>query len=312
VKRFIPLLLIASMAHGAELTRAARWELHNAFWMNLHQTLMHDAETKTPRARTMLTDAEAAAWNGAITTYRTIGGQGSLTFAQPMMELQNALTAVANDAETIEISGPLPDALRKAAPVYRSRWWPSDREANRFFIGYASAMLLDAGEEIVAAHETVYRAKFPTSIRVDVTPFAGTFGAYSHSLPRGFTVTIASRDPGYGGLGALEGILHESSHSVVHPREGTVAAAIAATSKKLNARPPRDLWHGILFATTSELVQRALRKRGATGHAPFSADLLTRAWPHLRVPIEQHWMPYLDGKGTLEEAVAKTFEAALQ
>jgi hypothetical protein len=31
--------------------------------------------------------------------------------------------------------------------------------------------------------------------------------------------------------------------------------------------------------------------------------LLTRAWPKYRAPIEQHWIPYLNGQGTLEAAI---------
>jgi hypothetical protein len=38
-------------------------------------------------------------------------------------------------------------------------------------------------------------------------------------------------------------------------------------------------------------------------------DLLTRAWPQHREPIETFWYPYLDGNGTLENAVANVVRA---
>ncbi len=299
------ILLGASTARGAEVVCAGRWELHSSFWMSLHQTLMYDVSTRTPRDRGALTAEQKSAWDAAVALYRTTAGAGSITFSQPMMNLQNELTQVADDAVALPLTGPLADALRTVAPIYRAHWWTSDDAANRFFIGYAAAMLRDAGEEIAAGHETLYRERLPQTIRVDVAPYGGTFGAYSHPLQHGFTVTISSRDSGYAGLAALEAVLHESSHSIVSPYHGTLAAAIEASSKKRGLEPPRDLWHAILFATTSELTKRALAARGAASYVPFSADLLTRAWPQYREPIETHWLPYLNGRGTLEEAVEK-------
>lgn len=46
-----------------------------------------------------------------------------------------------------------------------------------------------------------------------------------------------------------------------------------------------------------------------TEYTPSSVDLLTRAWPQYREPIEKHWIPYLDGKGTLEETVNRVVAA---
>lgn len=183
--------------------------------------------------------------------------------------------------------------------------------ANRFLIGYASAMLRDAGEELVAMHENVYGARYPASIRVDIAPWGGTFGAYSLLLDDGgFTVTMASRDAGYQGLAALEMLLHESSHAVVWLRGGRVAEAIAASAKRHGKPIPRDLWHAILFATTSRLTVEALARRGSSAYVPSAEDLLTRAWPQYRAPIESHWYPYLAGSGTLEEAIDKVVAAA--
>lgn len=305
------LLFAATFARAAEVVRADRWELHSSFWQNLHQTLMHDASAKTPRDLSGLTKEHKDAWNAAVAAYREAwGGRGSVTFAETMMATQDELAQIADDAANPPLSGPVAAALRNAAPVYRAHWWTSDDDANRFVIGYAAAMLRDAGDELVRAHETVYRTPWPKTIRVDFTPYAVPFGAYTHDLQHsGPIVTIASRDDGNQGHRVLETVLHESSHTVVYPRYGRLADAIAASSKRLGIEPPRDLWHAILFATTSELAVRALRKRGVTDYVPSSVDLFTRAWPQYRVPIETHWIPYLDGRGTLEEAVDKIVNA---
>ena len=307
---FLAVALTASNLLGAEVVQVGRWHLHSSFWSSLHQTLMHDASTRRPRDFGALTPEQKQVWDAAVTAYRAHAGEGSITFSEAMMAVQDQLTQVADDARTLAQAGPLFDALRQAAPVYRAHWWPSDDRANRFFIAYAAAMLRDAGEEIAAGHEKLYGARFPDSIRVDIAPHGGTFGAYTHTLQlSGVTLTISSRDPGYAGLAALEVVLHESSHGIVGPRYGSVARAIAAAAQKRNIDPPRDLWHAVLFATTSELTRRALAARGVTEYVPFSRDLLTRAWPHYRVPIETHWIPYMNGEGTLQEALDRVVEA---
>lgn len=291
-------------ASGAEVVRAGRWHLHSSFWMNLHQTLMHDASTRSPRDLTPLTAEQRAIWSAAVDVYRENAGPGSITFSRSMMGLQDRITQIADDAVILTVDGPVGDAMRSVAPLYRAHWWSADDRANRFSMGYAAAMLRDAGEELAVGHEAVYRERLPASIRVDFAPFAGTFGAYTHTLQHGgVTVTISSRDTGYQGLAVLEAVLHESSHAIVFPREGTLSEAIARASKARGIDPPRDLWHAVLFATTSELTKRSFAARGATGYVPYAEDLLTRAWPQYRVPIETFWYPYLSGRGTLEQAI---------
>ena len=304
-------LVAAPAAAAGETVRAGRWVLHNSFWINLHEALMQEASTKQSAFDESVSETEAAAWADAVDSYRAAAGPGSITFSNAMMEVQDALTQAADDASIVSLAGLLGDALRIAAPVYRVHRWPADEMANQFLIGYAAALLRDSGEELIAAHEKVYGVTYPSRIRVDVAGWAGQFGAYTHDLQHGGdVVTIASRDAGNHGLTALELIMHESSHSVVGPRYGTIAAAIARASKIEGREIPRDLWHAILFATTSELTRRTLAARGVDEYVPLSNDLLTRAWPQYRTPIETHWYPYLNGHGTLEDAVARVVAAS--
>jgi hypothetical protein len=41
----------------------------------------------------------------------------------------------------------------------------------------------------------------------------------------------------------------------------------------------------------------------------YSTGLIDRAWPRYRKPIEDHWRPYVEGKITLDEAIARTIAA---
>ncbi len=300
----------ASAAHASEVVQVGPWELHSSFWMSLHQTLIADAMRPTPRELTALSFDERTAWSEAVGAYRTAGGRGDMTFAKAMVITTDSLTQVADDATEPLIDSPLKDALLRAAPVYRTHWWAADDRANRFFVGYAAAMLREAGDPLVRAHEAAYRTPWPQRIRAYLTPHAGPFGAYTmQGLAGGVITTMSSRDPGYQGLRALEMLLHEGSHAVVGPNDGTVASAIAAAAKKSGIAVPRDLWHAILFATSSELTRRILAERGVAAYVPSSVDLFTRAWPKYREPVEGYWIAYLNGQGTLEDAIDKVVAA---
>jgi hypothetical protein len=294
----------ASAANAAEVAQVRPWQLHSSFWMSLHQTLIADAMRPTPRPLPALSSEEQAAWNEAVAAYRTAGGRGDMTFARPMIITSDALTQIADDAAEPLLDAPLKDALARAAPVYRRHWWAADDQANRFFIGYAAAMLREAGEGLVRAHEKVYRTVWPERVRVYISPHAGPLGAYTMvGLSGGVITTMSSRDSSYQGMRALEMLLHESSHAVVSPNQGTVGAAIAAAAKQRGVEPPRDLWHAILFATSSELTRRVLAERGVANYLPYSEDLFTRVWSKYREAVDTHWIAYLNGQGTLESAI---------
>jgi len=304
------LLSCAAAAHAAQVVTVHPWELHSSFWMSLHQRLIDDASRKDARDLSALSPGERQAWQAAVEVYRTAGGRGDMTFARPMLITTDALTQVADDAVELGIDAPLGDALLGAAPVYRAHWWKDDDRASRFFIGYAAAMLRDAGDELIRQHEQVYRTAWPDRVRVYITPAAGPFGAYTmRGRAGGVITTMSCRDEGYQGLRALEMLLHESSHAVVGPNNGTVARAIAAAAKAHGVPVPDGLWHAIIFATSSELTRRALAERGVTDYVPSSKDLFTRVWPKYRAPVEKYWFAYLDGKGTLEQAIDEVVAA---
>lgn len=301
MKLFVAIALLAiSLPMGAdEVVRTARWEFHNSFWMSLHQTLIDDAMRRTPRDL-------GTAWSEAVAAYRAAGGQGDITFAKAMTDTTEAIASVPDDAPEQAIDAPLAQALKRAARIYRQHGWPADERANRLFIAYGSALVREEGEGLIRQHEAVYHAAWPKRILAYITPSGGPFGAYTFTGRLGVPITtMASREEGYQGFRALEMLLHESSHAVVYPNRGTVGAAIEAAAKAHGVTAPRNLWHAVLFATSGELTRRLLAERGVTTFVPSSSEMFTKVWPNFRDPIEKFWMPYLNGQGTLEEAIDK-------
>ena len=65
----------------------------------------------------------------------------------------------------------------------------------------------------------------------------------------------------------------------------------------------------MLFATSGELTRRLLVESGVANDIPYLDGLFTRAWPTFREPIGKHWFAYLNGQGTLEEAIDQVVRA---
>src|SRR5262245_43950542 len=112
------LLVCAAAAKAAEVVEVRPWELHSSFWVSLHQTLISDAMSATPRPLTALSAEEQTAWSDAVGAYRSAGGRGDMTFARPMILTSDALTQVADEATELVTEAPLKDPLIRAAPVY--------------------------------------------------------------------------------------------------------------------------------------------------------------------------------------------------
>lgn len=306
-------LLVSLEASAAEVIRVGPYAFHSSLWINLHETLMHCATTKTPCDFAGLSPDERAAWDEAVQTYRRTWRDegGSITFVRPMRITHDVLTSVADEETAPELREPLGPALVKAAPIYRRHLWEADDRANRFWIDYASAIVADAGPELADAHARAYARPWPESVRVDASAHAVPFGAYTMmGKLAGVHATIAARDSGNRCLSALETIVHETSHALVGPRHGPIAEAIRKHAERLGIEPPRDLWHAILFATSSELTRRALESRGVADFVPSVHDLYRRVWPLYEKPVQTFWIGYLDGELTMDEAIGRIVEAA--
>jgi len=118
--------LFSLTAHAADVVRVAPWELRSTFWMSLHQTLIAEATKEATLDRSKLSDSEHADWDAAVASYRTIGGEGDMTFSDPMIVASESL------AEDVVPETAVGEALKRAEPIYRAHWWKPDDEANRF------------------------------------------------------------------------------------------------------------------------------------------------------------------------------------
>ena len=275
--------------------------------VNLHHVLYAAAWVRRPdRTRSLagelpaplearMTGEERAAWDAAVDYYDKHMASRDLLFARGMEELKGAL--VAGNLGSDAVGPELRAVLESAMPVYRRYFWPDHDRANRAWIAATRDRMTRIAPEVIARLEKLYGVKWFTSpVRADVVWVANAQGAYTtDGPPPHATISIETT-----GWASAEIVFHEFSHVLVLPLERRLADALGD-----RIRNHRVLWHAVQFYLTSAAVQEVLKARGIT-YTPFSADLLTRAWPQYRQVIETNWGPYVQGRIGMDEAIAGT------
>jgi hypothetical protein len=301
------------------------FEFHSGFWLNLHHTLYRQVrQQRTPGATpsppmSNLSSAEQKAWDSAIAFYAESYAEKDLLFSLEMVLIKNQL----GDFETCEdlaglkkktcdagLPKRLTEALSAAAPVYRAHLWTEHDRANRRWIAAVAPLVRRNGLNLSHRLAEIYETDWPRErIRVDVTAYANSAGAYTTLDP--LRITVASNDARNQGPEALEILFHEASHGI----SDNVQAAILRECRQRDKPVPRDLWHALLFYTTGEVIRPAVFSSDAAapkaGYVPYAVreGLYKRGWEdYLRV-LTQFWQPYLDGNESFDNAIAHMVSA---
>jgi hypothetical protein len=337
------------------------FELHSGFWINLHHTIYHEARLRTataspdktgrtsgpalktsPDARPAYSSAEQKAWDDAVSYYVANFADKDLLFSSELIQLKNQLS---DFEDCDELSGKtkkfcdagllpkLTQALEAAAPVYRAHLWPDHDRANRRWILRVAPLIIEQGIGLSERLAEIYQTRWPRQkIRVDVTAYANSAGAYTSLDP--LRVTIGSLDPRNQGAEALEVLFHEASHGIAEP----VQDAIIRECRQRDKAIPRDLWHALIFYTTGEVIRPVLasseatptdendggpasssggssstssgpgsRGSSAADYTPYALreGLYQRGWKNYLDVLQRFWQPYLDGRATFSDAVAR-------
>ena len=333
------ILQSGSVQSSSTESSTAVFEMHSGFWVNLHHFLYlqarllksNSSSTDTVRGAAQpdelpvsLIDfpiADIRAWQDAVTFYTKDLAGRDLLLNGDMEIINNQLSSMETCPDLEGKTTPLcksglrqdlVEALERAAPVYRSHWWPQQDRANRDWIAQIAPMIEKMGVELSGQLADVYQRPWPSQrLRVDVVWYGGPFGAYTSLDP--IHLTIASHDPRNRGVYGFEVLFHEASHALA----GAVTAAIAHEFRERDKPIPRDFWHALLFYTTGEIVRRDLeygtmsltfeQSSGPSAYLPYAArfGLYSGSWEHFRGLLDLYWLPYLDGRVSFETAIAR-------
>ena len=296
----------------------------------------------SPDAKRAFTAAEQKTWEDAVSYYAANFADKDLLFSSELVQLKNQLS---DFEDCDELSGKtkkfcdaglppkLAQALEAAAPVYRAHLWPEHDRANRRWILRVAPLVIEQSVGLSERLADIYQTRWPRQkIRVDVAAYANWAGAYTTLDP--LRVTISSLDPRNQGAEALEVLFHEASHGIAEP----VQDAIIRECRQRDKAIPRDLWHALIFYTTGEVIRPVLasseaappgqldlspatsnagssttssrensRGSSAPGYTPYALreGLYERGWKNYLDVLQRFWQPYLDGRATFSDAIAR-------
>lgn len=309
----------------------------SGFWVNLHHFLYLQARLGRGLAATgggtqlaaagpaadlaKLAPGERAAWQDAVDYYSRHFAGYDLKFDSFLVRVDNRLGEMAAcpdlSGRTISIcdAGLAPDltaVLEEAAPVYRAHWWPEQNLANQAWIAQTQALVRQYGGQLAELLAHIYGASWPAApIPIDVTNYAGQFGAYTTLDPA--HVIVSSVDARNQGLVALEVVFREASQALATGVEQSIIDQCHSQTKPI----PRDLWPALVFYTAGEAVSRVFAGQQAPGAAenektygmPNRVYVAARGWQDFEQLLERYWQPYLDGKIDSATAIARLVSA---
>ena len=338
----------ASLSRGQEVESGYGplpvFEFHSGFWVNLHQFLYHEARLResTPEAKAAaaagpalkqtpisLSPTEQKTWEQAIAYYRANYAGKDPQINIDLILLKNQLGDFEDCDELLGRKKRVCDAglpgnigviLEAAAPVYRAHWWANQDRANRRWVARVAPLIREQGVGLSQRLADIYQSTWPkVKIRVEVCAYAASAGAFTTMDP--LRVTISSTEPRNQAPDSLEVLFHEASHGIAVPVENAIARECRQRDKPI----PRDLWHAVVFYTTSEVLCPVMQEAASdallgdaivprqANMSPMPPDLrekfTQRGWEEYIRLLNIYWQPYLDGKVNFEDAIAHLVSA---
>jgi hypothetical protein len=283
------------------------------FWLNLHHFLyvLGRAENKErdtsrdavagatadqERGLAKLSVAEQKIWREAVASYAAGPSKKDVVFDEPLPNITNAL-ARAGNAKSLngaEVDPVVLMILQRAAPIYRKAWWSNHLEANRRWKKSIQTLVDRYGSSVLIFITKSYEMEWPASgFPVHVTGYSNWAGAYS---TKGNLLVLSSQSSSLQGLYGLETIFHEG----MHQWDDQMFEVLKAEATKVKKYFPRGLDHALIFYTAGQAVRHVVPE-----HVPYSDKfgIWQRGLARFKVPLDEIWKPYLDGKGTRNEAL---------
>ena len=317
---------LLALACGARTSTTPRPEsqwfaFHSNQWVNLHHFLYATARARErlDAGRVAVTRAladtagfgrlsadERAAWEGAVAYYAQFVAKRDILFDSSLVEVNNHLARLESASSvrgTPGLDTGIASALDRAAPAYRALWWPAHDTANKRWIAGVLPLLTDHGSAAAHAESRIFaRPWSATPVRVDVSAYTNWAGAYTTENPG--HINIASDSATVGRPVSFELLFHE----VLHTMDDSVFRILRTSFGAQKKRWFRDPTHPFIFFTSGELARREF-----PGHVPFAeeAGIWSRNPDFVKILplLREHWLPYMDGKISLEEAMRRIAEA---
>jgi len=302
---------VPGVAASSPFLTSELFAFHSEPAMNLHHFLFRWATleappgTRTPHFPEIplwesdrqlwedLTDDERATWTRTLDFYREHLIGRSLLFDGDLVAIRDALTGKGSRDRVAEEKRGVFEHLDGCLPIYQHHWWPRHDRINRDWVVAMVPLLVRHEREIASRIAAAYEAEWPSPPnRIDVLAYSNRVSAYTTSEPHS---SISSAEPSLALPWGFEILFHEHSHS--NALEQPLRAIVHGAFEPHQLRPPRNLWHVLLFATAGEVVRSVRVAAGEADYVPYgpknrvfhSREVDRRAWQ----AVEEHWYPAL-------------------
>jgi hypothetical protein len=243
-----------------------------------------------------LNENEQRVWREVVAAYANGPSRQDAVFDSELVAAGQAL-ARAGNATMLAGAGVAPslaDHLERAAPMYRKAWWDMHERANKNRERQLDALVLMHGQEVLSFITRAYQEAWPSDgYPVQFVAWANWAGAFSTGDRH---LVVSTLDAGSSEASGLETLFHEA----MHQWDRAMQRRINAAADRLQKRVPGPVSHAMIFYTAGEAVRRVI-----PGHQP-AADafgIWRSNMGRFKPALDAAWKPYLDGKGTLDEAL---------
>jgi hypothetical protein len=278
--------------------------------LNLHHTLYAAAwagrtggrilAPKLPHPLTApFTPDERAIWDQAVHYYDAQIADRDPLNGRGMDGIKTALVSGKLDDPAIDKE--LRAALEAAQPLFHRYFWPEQDRVNRAWIAAITERVKAIAPEVIPRLEKTYDSHwFSTPVRADAV-WVGHWGQAYTSVNPPHSV-LSSTDPMDQDWSGAELVFHEFSHALNFKLQGKLRNALGDS-----IRQHGNLWHATQFYLTGEVVREVLAAR-QVNYTPlvYSLGLFDTQWAAYRNVIEGVWAPYLQGRYSMDAAVAGT------
>jgi hypothetical protein len=310
LKQFAIVIALSGLVAPVSIsqTRPSMFVYQNNFWLNLHQFMRGEIYRRgadlTPGIDPVsLNETDRKAWASAIDAYTEIAKQE--LFDEAAIRTSNALTMTGDVTQLRDglLDARTTAALNAAAPIYRSRLWPARQRDNEAWNASAKALTDRHQTAMTDSLAKAYRVTWPQApYLVDAVGETGPNSGFTHSAPPAYAAHIHASVGSVRNTGnaPLELMFHEASHTAAVG--GRIVAMIQEECARQKLPVPPDLWHFMIMFTSGEIARRELASAGNTGYVPYIYRY-SQLPPAVLSAFERHWLPYLDGKNTFEQAL---------
>lgn len=299
------------------------------FWQNLHHTLYYQAQVLetaygagsgrlAPIDRAAFADLQRAAarseiWYQALAVYHDHYAHLNFLSDEVMVTADNEIATAVGERLPQTLPVPMKSALELAAPLYRETLWPMHHADCSAFIAQISAQIARQGRDFADPLARIYQtAWLRQPYVVDVVAYAQWEGSYSNNADHFVHIVMSTQDPQEQGMGRMDVLFHEASHSIADPHRGTIGSAITRAVQARGRPSPDQFWHAVIMYAPGKLAEQIARRSGDNYSMVWmSPGLFGRDWARYYQALEQNFLPYINGTGNLDSAVTRCVDQIL-